>query len=103
MNFVVSVLAGIVWGGLAALVVAFCTRGCLEEHSAQSLARYKRCTSLVGVAALVLAFLLCRFLPLRMEAVLIGTVITMPLLNVLFMFRAVKRIRTTEQQTETEE
>lgn len=86
MQIVYSVLAGLVWGGAVGLVNLLVTKKVIssspEKISAVSLLR-----TLIDVAALAAVYFTRRLLPLRFEATLIATAVTLSLVSILLSFR----------------
>ena len=86
MQIVYSVLAGLVWGGAVGFVNLPVTKKVIssspEKISAVSLLR-----TLIDVAALAAVYFTRRLLPLRFEATLIATAVTLSLVSILLSFR----------------
>ena len=86
MQIVYSVLAGLVWGGAVGFVNLLVTKKVIssspEQISAVSLLR-----TLIDVAALAAVYFTRRLLPLRFEATLIATAVTLSLVSILLSFR----------------
>jgi hypothetical protein len=86
MQIVYSVLAGLVWGGAVGFVNLLVTKKVIssspEKISAVSLLR-----TLIDVAALAAVYFTRRLLPLRFEATLIATAVTLSLVSILLSFR----------------
>ena len=58
MTYVISVLVGLVWGFLAALLNAFVTKKCIAKQSTNAIMASNLVHMLVDVAALAVVFLL---------------------------------------------
>ena len=83
---VLSVLAGLVWGGLFGMVNILITKkiaaGSAGKLNAMSLLR-----TLVDLAALAVVYFVRDLLPLRFEIVLIATAVTLSLVGIVSAFR----------------
>ncbi len=87
MKIAIAVLAGIVWGALAALINMAINKKALAKGSTNALLTANLGRTVVDLAALGVIFLLRKVLPFSYEAMMLGTAIALSLLTVFFAFR----------------
>ena len=87
MKLAVGIAAGLVWGALAALVNMLINKKALAKADTNALLAANLGRMAIDVAALALVFLLRKQLPFSYEAMLIGTAVSLSLLNIAFAFR----------------
>ena len=91
MKTALSVLAGIVWGALAALVNLSINKKALAKNSTNALLAANLGRTVVDLLALAAVFLLRKILPLPYEAMMLGTAISLSVLTVVFAYRMAGR------------
>jgi len=101
MDIVVNLLVGIGWGALTSVVNFFISRRYLTSRSVEALTRYKQASNGITLSSVAIAFVLCQILPLRLGPVMIGAVLTIPLLNALFLYRTIAKLHANEEEEET--
>lgn len=87
MKYLIGAAAGLIWGGLAALLNAFITKKALDKDSDKLMLASNSLRLLVDVAALGTVFLLRKVLPFSFEAALVGTAASMSLLMIFFAYK----------------
>ena len=87
MKVVIGVLAGVLWGALAAFVNLKINQKALAKNSTNALMAANLGRTAVDIAALGIVFLLRGVLPFSYEAMLIGTAVSLSLLTVVFAYR----------------
>lgn len=92
MTIVLSVLAGLVWGGLFGLLNARITKK-IASGDQKQLAVLSLVRTLVDVAALAAVYFARDLLPLRFEIVLIATAVALSLIGIAAAFRTARTMR----------
>ncbi len=87
MDILPGVLAGLVWGALAALLNGAISKSCMKKNTATAMMAANTARMAVDIAALAAVFLLRRRLPFRYEAALIGTAIALSVVTIVVTFR----------------
>ena len=87
MEFLFGALAGLVWGALAALVNRAISKKALEKNSTNAMLAANMGRMAVDVVVLGAVFLLRKQLPFRYEGMLVGTAVSLSLLNIVFAYR----------------
>ena len=87
MKIAIAILAGVLWGALAALINMAINKKALAKASTNALLAANMARTAVDLAALGIVFLLRKILPFPYEAMMLGTAITLSLLTVFFAFR----------------
>ena len=87
MKIAIAIVAGVVWGALAALINLAINKKALAKANTSALLAANLGRTAVDLAALGIVFLLRKVLPFPYEAMMLGTAISLSLLTVLFAFR----------------
>ena len=87
MNYVIGALAGLVWGGLAALLNCFLSLRAIRKNSEKAILGANALRIVVDIAALGLLFLLKGVLPFSAETALVGTAASLSVVSIVFAFR----------------
>jgi len=87
MKYVLGLLAGLVWGALAALLNGYITKNAVKKGSVKAMGLSNTLRLLVDVVALVAVFLLKDVLPFSVEMALAGTAAALGLLSVVFAYK----------------
>ena len=87
MKIALAVLAGVVWGALAALINMAINKKALAKNSTNALLAANLGRTAADLIALAAVFLLRKVLPLPYEAMMLGTAISLSVLTVIFAYR----------------
>ena len=87
MEYVLALLAGLVWGGLLALLSCAVSLRMLRKGDGKLAAMTNLVRLVIDAVALVVPFLLKNVLPFRIEMVLVGTAAALGLVLVVFAFK----------------
>lgn len=87
MTYVISVLAGLVWGFLAALLNAFVTKKCIAKQSTNAIMAANLIHMLVDVAALAAVFLVRNVPWLNFAAAIVATAAALSITTIVFTFK----------------
>ena len=87
MRYLLGVLAGLLWGSLAACASAAVSKRCMKKNTAPAMMAASCLRTVIDVAALAAVFLLRKLLPFSFEAALVGTAVSLSLLMIVFAFR----------------
>ncbi len=90
MKYFWGALAGLVWGGAAALLNAFISKRCIAKNTSGALLGANTIRSIVDISALAVVFLLRKVLPFSFEAAIVGTAVAMSMLTIVFAYRMSK-------------
>ncbi len=102
-SFIGSLLVGMAMGGVASFINARAAKKCIENPSQEVLSKFKRTNTFVGSATLILAFVVGKLLPMHTEAVVIGAVVILPLLNIFYLYKVLSINPHALDQDKTEE
>ena len=91
MSVVLAVLAGLVWGALAAVVNYFITKKSLEKNSNTAVMGSGILRTAIDVAALSAIFLARSILPFDFTYMLIAAAVAMSIGTIVFTFRLAKK------------
>ncbi len=98
MRMALGILAGVVWGALAALLNARITRRALEKNNTRAMMNANLLRTGVDLLALAAVFFLRRLLPFSFEAMLVATAVTLSLLTMLLAYRMSRPLKKAEEQ-----
>lgn len=87
MTYVFGVLAGLVWGFLAALLNAFVTKKCIAKKNTNALLASNMIHMLVDVAALAAVFLVRNVPWLNFAAAIVATAAALSITTIVFTFK----------------
>ena len=87
MTYVISVLVGLVWGFLAALLNAFVTKKCIAKQSTNAIMASNLIHMLVDVAALAVVFLLRNLSWMNFAAAIAATAAALSITTIVFTFK----------------
>ena len=87
MKYLFGALAGLLWGGLAAVCSAAVSKHFMKQNTAPAMMAATMLRTLIDIAALAAVFLLRKVLPFSFEAALVGTAVALSLLMIVFAFR----------------
>ena len=87
MNYVLGVLAGMVWGAAAGALNCFVSLRAVRKNSARAVMTANLLRAVVDIAALGAIFLLREHLPFRMEMALVGAALSLSVISILFAFQ----------------
>ncbi len=87
MNYFFGILVGFVWGGLVALLNGFVTKRCVEKNTSAAMTTANTVKIASYILAFAVVFLLRNFLPFSYEAVIIGTVLAISMLQIVISYR----------------
>ena len=92
MNTVLSVIAGLVWGGIFALIIAFLTKKMISggDRKVSSLSLIR---TLIDAFALAVVYFTRNLLPLRFEVTLISAAVAMSVIGIIVAFRTAASMR----------
>ena len=86
MSFVLGLLAGLVWGALAALLNGFISKKCVEKNTASAMSAANIAKIVIDIGSLAVVLLLKPYLPFSFEGAIIGTVIALSMLTILISY-----------------
>ena len=92
MQIFLSVLVGLVWGGLFGLLNAVITKK-LSSGDERQLSSMSLIRTLLDVAALAAVYFTRNLLPLRFEYTLIATAVALSLIGIVVAFQVSKSMR----------
>lgn len=87
MTYVISALAGLVWGFLAALLNAFVTKKCLAKKSTNAIMAANFVHMIVDVAALAAVFLLRNMPWLNFAVAIVATAAALSITTIVFTYK----------------
>ncbi len=87
MNYVIGALAGLAWGALWAMLNHRINKAALVKANTRAILIANVLRLLVDFAALGAIFLLRKVLPFRYETALLGTAMSLSLLNIFLAYR----------------
>ena len=102
MKYVIGVLLGLAWGGLAAVVNMRISRGAIRKNSTGIILGASAARMLVDLVTLGVIFLLRDVLPFRFEWMMVAAALAMSLCTVVFAYRFTRPDKTGGKQSETE-
>ena len=91
MTYVFGVLAGLVWGFLAALLNAFVTKKCIAKKNTNALLASNMIHMLVDVAALAVVFLLRNLSWMNFAAAIAATAAALSITTIVFTYKLAAR------------
>lgn len=89
-KFLLGVLIGIVWGAVAALIIAAINKKCVDENGEGTSGSANFLNTLVSVIAFAAVVFFKDILPGRYEGILVGTALSMSMLGIVFAFLLAK-------------
>ena len=87
MIYIISALAGLVWGFLAALLNAFVTKKCIANQSTNAIMASNLVHMLVDVAALAAVFLVRNLSWLNFAVAIVATAAALSINTIVFTFK----------------
>lgn len=87
MNYVLGMLAGLVWGGAFAALSCFVSLRAIRKNQEAGLLGSNMIRVAIDAVALIIPVLLKNYLPFRVEMVLVGTAAALGLVLVFFAFQ----------------
>ncbi len=87
MNYVLGILAGFLWGGLAALLNCRISLGAVRRGTDKAMMGANLTRVVIDIAALALPLLIRKSLPVRVELVLVGTAAALGIVMIVFAFK----------------
>lgn len=87
MIYIISALAGLVWGFLAALLNAFVTKKCIAKQSTNAIMASNLVHMLVDVAALAAVFLVRNLPWLNFAVAIVATAAALSITTIVFTFK----------------
>lgn len=87
MIYIISALAGLVWGFLAALLNAFVTKKCIAKQSTNAIMVSNLVHMLVDVAALAAVFLVRNLSWLNFAVAIVATAAALSITTIVFTFK----------------
>ncbi len=91
MKIAIAVLAGAVWGVVAALINMAINQKALAKNTTRALLAANMARTVVDLASLGAVFLLRKVLPFPYEAMMLGVAISLSVLTVVFAYRIAGR------------
>lgn len=87
MTYLLGALAGLVWGGLWALLNCAISKRAIEKNSEKAVMTANALRMVIDVAALGSVFLARKLLPFSPELMLVGTAAALSMITIIFAFR----------------
>ena len=87
MNYFFGMLVGLVWGVIVALANGFVTKRCVAKNTSAAMTTANIVKVASYILAFVVVFLLRNVLPFSYEAVIIGTVLALSMLQIVISYR----------------
>ncbi len=87
MSYFWGVLVGLLWGAVGAVIIGLVTKKCVEKNTPAAMTTANAVKIAVYVVEFVVVFLVRNILPFSYEAVIIGTVLSLAMLQIVFTYK----------------
>ena len=91
VKFIIGILAGLVWGALAALANGGIAKACVKKNGKGAAGASNILSTLVSLVFFAAVVLLRNVLPFRYEGMLVGTAISMSMLGIVIAFNMARK------------
>ncbi len=87
MDYAIGAVAGLIWGGLCALLNCFLSLRAIRKNSEKAILGANALRVVVDIAALGSLFLLRNYLPFNAMVALVGTAASLSVITIIFAFK----------------
>lgn len=91
MKIVLGFIVGLLWGAAASGIISIIGKRCAAKNTPEAVTAYARASGLIGLAAVLIVFLVRNLLPLNNLAMIMGTAIALSSLSIIFALKISSR------------
>ena len=91
MKIVLGLIVGLLWGAAASAVISLIGKKCAAANTPEAITAYARASGLIGLAAVLIVFLVRNIIPLNTLAMIMGTAVSLSSLSIIFALKISSR------------